>query len=127
MHMTWVRYVCGRIKSDYRYSNEIVYNNFPWAKDVTDKNKESVEKLAKSIIDIRNVYIKKGSSLANLYGILMPLDLQKAHQLLDKSVDTCYRNTPFLNEPKRMEFLFELYEYYTADLFTKEKSKKIKG
>ncbi len=124
MHMTWVRYVCGRLESRYRYSNEIVYNNFPWASNVSEKKKETVEKLAQEIIDIRKSYIDNGDTLANLYGDLMPLDLQKAHQSLDKAVDKCYRDTPFLNEPKRMEFLFELYENYTADLFTKETIKK---
>ncbi len=124
MHMTWTKYICGRMKSDFQYSASIVYNNFPWAKNVSKKKEETVEKLAQEIIDIRKSYIDNGDTLANLYGDLMPLDLKKAHQSLDKSVDKCYRDTPFLNEPKRMEFLFELYENYTADLFTKEKVKK---
>lgn len=118
MHMTWVRYVCGRLKSDYRYSNEIVYNNFPWASDVSKKKKETVEALAQSILDIREVYIVNGSTLADLYNpTLMPHDLLKAHQALDKAVDKCYRDTPFNTEPKRIEYLFELYDSYTAGLF----------
>lgn len=118
MHMTWVRYVCGRLKSDYRYSNEIVYNNFPWASDVSKKKKETVETLAQSILDIREVYIVNGSTLADLYNpTLMPHDLLKAHQALDKAVDKCYRDTPFTTEPKRIEYLFELYDSYTAGLF----------
>ena len=118
MHMTWVRYVCGRLKSDYRYSNEIVYNNFPWASDVPEKKKDTVEALAQSILDIREVYISKGSTLADLYNpTLMPSDLLKAHQKLDNAVDKCYRDTPFTTEPKRIEYLFELYDSYTAGLF----------
>lgn len=126
MHMTWMRYVCGRLESRYQYSASIVYNNFPFAKEVSEKKKETVEKLAQTILDIRTIYLDKGNTLANLYGDLMPVDLQKAHQLLDKAVDKCYRDTSFLNEPKRMEYLFELYENYTADLFTKEKVQKKK-
>ncbi len=126
MHMTWVRYVCGRIKSDYRYSNEIVYNNFPWPIDISKTDREKVEKLGKEIIEIRKKYSNLGNTFANLYGNLMPLDLQKAHQSLDKAIDKLYRDTPFLNEPNRMEFLFDLYEKYTGDLFSESKSKKPK-
>jgi hypothetical protein len=124
MHMSWVRYVCGRLESRYRYSNEIVYNNFPWPINISKSNKEKIEILGMKILDIRKEYRKKGNTLANLYGDLMPKDLQKAHQLLDKTVDKCYRDTPFITEPKRMEYLFELYENYTSDLFSKEKVKK---
>jgi hypothetical protein len=68
-----------------------------------------------------------GSSLADLYDPLtMPPALVKAHNELDKAVDLAYRAQPFTTEAKRMEFLFELYEKYTADLFTKEKGKKKK-
>lgn len=67
------------------------------------------------------------SSLADLYGSLtMPPALVKAHNEVDKAVDLAYRSQPFISEAKRMEFLFELYEKYTADLFTKEKLKKVK-
>lgn len=126
MHMTWVNYVCGRMKSDYRYSNEIVYNNFPWPYEITEKNKDIVEKLAKKIIEIREKYIKIGNSFADLYGDFMPTDLQKAHQELDKAVDKCYSSSSFQNDSKRMEFLFDLYEKYTGDLFSESKSKKLK-
>jgi hypothetical protein len=66
MHMTWVRYVCGRLKSDYRYrySNEIVYNNFPWTNGIPKRKKDAVEKLAQSILNIRKKYINEGYTLA---------------------------------------------------------------
>ena len=63
MHMTWVKYTCGRLKSDYRYSKDVVYNNYPWAKEVSDKNK--VEKKAQKVLDVRAEFPK--SSLAHLY------------------------------------------------------------
>ncbi len=126
MHMAWVNYVCGRLESRYRYSNEIVYNNFPWPYEVTKKNKDLVEKLANSIIEIREKHIKKGDSFADLYGDCMPIDLQKAHNELDKAVDKCYSSSVFQNDSKRMEFLFDLYEKYTGDLFSESKSKKPK-
>jgi type II restriction/modification system DNA methylase subunit YeeA len=126
MHMVWVSYVCGRIKSDFRYSNEIVYNNFPWPFEVTEKNKDLVEKLANNIIEIRKKHIKAGNSFAVLYSDCMPIDLQKAHSELDKAVDKCYSSSSFQNDSKRMEFLFDLYEKYTGDLFSESKSKKQK-
>jgi len=127
MHMTWVRSVCGRIKSDFRYSNEIVYNNFPWPLNPTEKQIKVIEVSAQQVLDVRNEF--PDSSLADLYDpIGMPAKLTKAHQSLDKAVDAAYRSKPFESEAKRMEFLFELYEKYTADLFTKEKGgKKGKG
>lgn len=123
MHNIWVKYVCGRIKSDYRYSNDIVYNNYPWPENPTDKQKETVEKTAQAVLDARNLF--PDSSLADLYDPnTMPPALVKAHQALDKAVDLCYRPQPFPNETKRIEFLFELYDKYTAGLFVKEKKKK---
>jgi hypothetical protein len=123
--MTWVKYICGRIKSDYRYSNEMVYNNFPWPENPTAKQKETVEKAAQQVLDARLQF--PNSSLADLYDPnTMPPVLVKAHQALDKAVDLCYRPQAFTNETKRIEFLFELYDKYTAGLFVKEKKKKVK-
>ncbi len=120
MHMTWVKYVCGRLESRYRYSNSIVYNNYPWPEHVTDKQKESVEAAAQRVLDARAEF--PGSSLADLYDPLtMPPALVKAHQALDKAVDLCYRPQPFASETKRIEYLFELYDKYTAGLFGKKK------
>jgi hypothetical protein len=125
MHMTWVKYVCGRLESRFRYSNTIVYNNFPWPENPTEKQIRTVEEKAQNILDVRKEF--PNSSLADLYDPLtMPAILVKAHQELDKAVDLCYRPQPFPNETKRIEFLFELYEKYTAGLFTIEKPKKNK-
>ncbi|MCC6817534.1 MAG: class I SAM-dependent DNA methyltransferase, partial [Bacteroidia bacterium] len=125
MHMAWVRSVCGRLESRFRYSKDIVYNNFPWPQDIPKQKVQGVEKLAEQILKVRMRY--PDSSLADLYDPLtMPTDLVRAHQDLDKFIDSCYRPLPFSSEAKRMEFLFELYEKYTADLFTKEKVKRTK-
>ncbi len=88
VHMAWVRTVCGRLKSDYRYSKDVVYNNFPWP-NPTDEQKESIKKTAQSILDARALY--PDSSLADLYDPLtMPPELKKAHQENDKAVMDAY-------------------------------------
>ncbi len=123
MHMAWVKTVCGRLKSDFRYSKDIVYNNFPWPENPTEKQKQAVEQAAQKVLDVRAQF--PNSSLADLYDPLtMPPALVKAHQELDKAVDQCYRSAPFASEAKRMEFLFELYEKYTAGLLAGVKRKK---
>jgi len=123
MHMAWVKTVCGRLKSDYRYSKDIVYNNFPWPENPTDKQKEQIEKAAQKVLDARLEF--PTSSLADLYDPLtMPPVLVKAHNELDKAVDSAYSKQTFNSDAKRMEFLFELYEKYTAGLFMKEKAGK---
>ncbi len=125
MHMTWVNYVCGRLEGRYRYSNEIVYNNYPWPKDPSDKNKNAVETKAQKVLDVRAEFPE--SSLADLYDPLtMPPKLVKAHQELDKAVDLCYRPQAFTNESARIEFLFDLYNEYTMPLLKKEKKTKKK-
>jgi hypothetical protein len=116
MHMVWVSYTCGRIKSDFRYSNTIVYNNYPWPENPSEKNVKAVEAAAQQVLNARAQY--PASSLADLYDPnTMPPLLVKAHQALDKAVDLCYRPQPFVSETKRIEYLFELYEKYTAGLF----------
>ena len=125
IHMTWVKYVCGRLKSDYRYSKDIVYNNFPFPETATDKQKQTVETCAQAVLDTRAKY--PDSSLADLYDPLtMPPDLVKAHQKLDKAVDLCYRPQPFTSELNRIEYLFELYEKLTAPLLPTAKQKRKK-
>lgn len=125
MHMTWVKYTCGRIKSDFRYSNEMVYNNYPWPETPSNKQKVTIERAVQKVLDARAEFPK--SSLADLYDPLtMPPALVKAHNELDKAVDLAYRPQPFINETKRIEFLFELYDKYTAGLFAVEKKKKTK-
>jgi hypothetical protein len=125
MHMTWTRYVCGRLESRFRYSNTIVYNNFPWPENATDKQIKTVEEKAQNVLDSRKEF--PNSSLADLYDPLtMPPVLVKAHQELDRAVDLCYRPQPFPNETKRIEFLFELYEKYTNPLLSTKSQKKLK-
>jgi hypothetical protein len=125
IHMAWVKYTCGRLKSDYRYSNSIVYNNYPFPKEVSEKNRQKVEKAAQKVLDVRLEF--PDSSLADLYDPLaMPPKLIKAHQALDKAVDLCYRPQAFVNERNRIEFLFDLYEQYTAPLMVVDKKKKKK-
>lgn len=122
MHMTWVKYICGRLKSDFRYSKDIVYNNFPWPNKPNDNQVNAIHTAAQKVIHIRQQF--PDSSLSDLYDPLaMPPSLAKAHNELDKIVDLAYRPQPFSSEAKRMIYLFELYEKYTADLFTKEKKK----
>ena len=123
MHMAWVKSVCGRLESRYRYSKDIVYNNYPWPENPTDKQLKAIETASQKVLDARLEFPK--SSLSDLYDPLtMPPVLIKAHNELDKAVDLAYRPQPFTSEANRMVFLFELYEKYTADLFTKEKVKK---
>lgn len=126
MHMAWVKTLCGRLKSDYRYSNSVVYNNYPFPKEPSEKQIKKIEEKAQAVLDVRASF--PNSSLADLYDPLtMPPTLVKAHNELDKAVDLAYRSSAFTSEANRMEFLFELYEKYTADLFTKEKVKKRKA
>lgn len=125
MHMAWVKSVCGRLKSDFRYSKDIVYNNYPWPENPTDKQKKAIEEKAQKVLDVRLEFPK--SSLSDIYHpLLMPPALVKAHNELDKVVDLAYRPQPFTNEANRLAFLFELYEKYTAGLFTKEKPERTK-
>ena len=88
VHMAWMRVVAGRLKSDYRYSKDIVYNNFPWC-NPTEEQKKKIEKTAQAILDARALY--PNSSLADLYDELtMPKELRKAHQENDKAVMEAY-------------------------------------
>ncbi|NQX89572.1 MAG: hypothetical protein HRT77_13005 [Halioglobus sp.] len=90
MHMSWVRAVCGRLKSDYRYSAGIVFNNYPWPQNLTDKQTtKTIEIKAQAVLDARERFPE--STPADLYDRLtMPAVLLKAHQSLDKAVDASY-------------------------------------
>jgi hypothetical protein len=133
MHMAWVRNVSGRIKSDYRYSAGIVYNNFPWPelsapavsghhRAVTNKHVAAIEAAAQSVLDARAAFA--GSTLADLYDpVTMPLLLAKAHQALDRAVDATYvaaekaagRKPPKLgSDAERVAFLCERYQALTS-------------
>ena len=117
MHMAWVRAVCGRLESRYRYSGGIVYNNFPWP-EPTDKQKQAIETAAQSVLDIRAIY--PNATLADLYDPLsMPQELTKAHQALDRAVDTAYGNGGFASEAKRVAFLFGLYQKLASPILEK--------
>ena len=116
MHNTWTKTIAGRLKSDFRYSNGIIYNNFPWPLEPTPAQKSAVEKAAEELLAARQMF--PGQSLADLYDPLtMPLHLLKAHQKLDRAVDLCYRPQPFPSYAKRIEYLFDLYDNYIAGLF----------
>ena len=123
MHMTWVKYTCGRLKSDFRYSKDLVYNNYPWAREVSEKSQKKVEEKAQKVLVVRAEF--PDSSLADLYHQLtMPPKLIKAHLELDKAVDLCYRPQAFTNENARIEYLFDLYNQYTEPLLNEKKKKK---
>jgi hypothetical protein len=117
IHTAWVRQVCGRLKSDYRYSASLVYNNYCWPENPTAKQRAAVEDAAQTVLDVRGKYLSEGTTLADLYDPLsMPPALVKAHAEIDRSVDLCYRPQPFTSERQRVEFLFALYEKLTAPL-----------
>lgn len=132
MHMGWVNHVCGRLEGRYRYSNEVVYNNFPWPEYPTEQHKSKIESCARSILSVREKYPK--STPADLYDPLtMPADLLKAHQALDKAVDAAYGKKGFNSESERVAFLFDLYQKYLTPLLpdmgkvTRRRAKKVRG
>ena len=110
VHMAWMRAVAGRLKSDYRYSKDIVYNNFPWPQP-TEAQRQKIEQTAQAILDARALY--PDSSLADLYDELtMPVELRKAHQANDRAVMQAYgfpvKST--FTESQCVAELFKLYE-----------------
>ncbi|MDD2815572.1 MAG: class I SAM-dependent DNA methyltransferase [Thiotrichaceae bacterium] len=124
MHMAWMRYTCGRLKSDFRYSNTLVYNNFPFPQNVTVAQRKKVENAAQLVLEVR---AQNESSLAVLYdALLMPPDLVKAHKALDKAVDLCYRPQVFSSELNRIEHLFSLYEQLVAPMLQVPKKLRAK-
>ena len=117
MHMTWMRVVCGRMKSDYQYSVTIVYNNFPWPSP-TPAQRAKVEDAARAVLAAREPHLATGmSTLADLYDPLtMPAELARAHAALDRAVERCYRAEAYHSDRERVEHLFRLYEALTAPL-----------
>ncbi len=112
MHMAWMRTVCGRLKSDYRYSAKLVYNNFPWP-DADDKQRQKVEVAAQAVLDARKKY--PASTLADMYDPRsMPPDLRKAHKALDKAVEQAYRKEKFADDMERLGYLFGRYRELVA-------------
>ena len=120
MHNAWVRATCGRMKSDYRYSKDIVYNNYPWpgyeSKEAlahAGRSQAAIEIAAQAVLDARAA--STGQSLADLYDPLaMPQALRKAHQKLDKAVDAAYGYKGAVDDAARVAFLFTLYQQLTG-------------
>ena len=111
VHMAWMRVVCGRLKSDYRYSKDIVYNNFPWCQP-TEEQKARIEATAQAILDARAKY--PDSSLADLYDeVTMPPELRRAHQENDRAVMAAYGFSTKMTESECVAKLFELYQKLT--------------
>ena len=112
VHMAWMRAVCGRLKSDYRYSKDVVYNNFPWPTP-TDEQKAKIEQTAQQILDARALY--PDSSLADLYDELtMPVELRRAHQDNDRAVMQAYGfPVKTMTESQCVAELFKLYQELT--------------
>ena len=109
VHMAWMRVVCGRLKSDYRYSNTIVYNNFPWPTP-TEEQKAKIEKTAQAILDARALYLD--SSLADLYDeAVMPVELRRAHQENDRAVMQAY-GFPVKSTFTESQCVAELFKMY---------------
>ena len=109
VHMAWMRIVCGRLKSDYRYSGSVVYNNFPWP-NPTDDQKVRIEQTAQAILDARALY--PNSSLAKLYDeVLMPVELRKAHQDNDRAVMAAY-GFPVKSSFTESQCVAELFKLY---------------
>ncbi len=112
VHMAWNRLVCGRLKSDYNYSNTIVYNNFPWPHP-TDVQKDKIEQTAQAILDARALY--PNSSLADLYdNLTMPAELRRAHSTNDAAVMEAYGFRKDMTEPEIVAELFKMYQKLTC-------------
>ena len=113
VHMAWMRAVAGRLESRYRYSKDIVYNNFPWC-EPSDTQKAAIEKTAQAIIDARNLY--PDCSLADLYDEqFMPIELRKAHQANDHAVMKAYGYAPSFSEPEIVADLMKRYQELTIN------------
>lgn len=114
MHMTWVRAVAGRLKTDYRYSSALCYNTFPFP-DISEKQKESLEDHVFQVLDERELHPEK--TMAQLYDPdKMPDGLRQAHHNMDMAVEKCYRSKPFKSDEERLEYIFKLYaEMATAE------------
>ena len=119
MHMSWVRTVCGRLESRFRYSKDVVYNNFPFPIEATEAQRGKVTQCAEAVLQARTLY--PNSTLADLYDArTMPVELTKAHNALDRAVDACYRKEAFTNELARIAYLFQLYENLVTLLFAEQ-------
>ena len=122
MHMSWLRYIGGRLKSDYRYAIGQVYNTFPLP-PATKAELNKLEPLAQAVLDARTAHTS--ATLADLYDPdLMPANLRKAHQALDRAVDKLYRKSGFSSDSERVEHLLGLYEKMVVPLTTPKRKPK---
>ncbi len=113
-HNAWMRTVAGRMKSDYRYSVKIVYNNFPWPEKPTEKQRQAIETAAQGVLDARAMY--PDSNLAQLYDLAyMPVELVAAHSALDRAVDAAYGYKGGPADAARVQYLFEKYLQAVGD------------
>lgn len=120
MHMIWMRQVGGKLKSDYRYAKDIVYNTFPFP-DISNNQKQELERHVYSVLSEREIHSEK--NLSQLYDPnKMPSGLRQAHNQLDLAIERCYRSKPFETDEERLEFLFKLYEKMIAEEKQKETS-----
>lgn len=114
MHMVWVRATCGRIKTDYRYSASVCYNNFPFPKISKEHEKKIMNKV-NTLLKAREQFLEK--SLADLYDPnTMPAEIKSAHEELDSCIEESYRNQKFNSDEERLKFLFSLYDDRLKDL-----------
>lgn len=115
VHMAWMRTVGARMKSDYRYSKDVVYNNFPWPTP-TDAQKAKIEQTAQAILDARTLY--PDSSLADLYDeTTMPPELRKAHQQNDRAVMQAYGfSVKDMTESKCVAELMKMYQHIAGKI-----------
>lgn len=113
MHNSWMRAIAGRLESRYRYSSNIVYNNFIWVTDLNDEDKSEIECYSQNILYIRNNLA--GTNVGDAYKtIVMPVELIKAHRELDKAVDKAYGYKGADDDASRVAFLFKKYEELTS-------------
>ena len=123
MHMAWLRQIGGRLEGRYRYSNNIVYNNFPWPQNRTSAQQQRVSERAETVLTVRARY--PDSTLADLYDrSTMPRDLLDAHRDLDAAVDSCYRTAPFTSELERLVFLLNQYRGLAQPLLPAERTRR---
>jgi len=112
MHMVWIKVISGKLKSDYRYSVEMVYNTFPIPIFSTQRKNE-VDRVVRDIFDLREEY---GLTLSELYNNkTMPRDLRVLHERLDGIVERAYRQTPFKDDQERLGVLLNMYKEMTKD------------
>ena len=126
LHNAWMRTVCGRLKSDYRYSGGIVYNNFVWVSNISDALRTNIEKCSQQVLDVRANL--KNTTVGDAYKVIaMPAELVKAHKDLDKAVDEAYGYKGGDDDASRVAFLFKRYEELTSLLpATVVKKKRVK-